>query len=366
MADARVGIRLRWGLVAALALLMSPCRAQDIPQLKLVLRGETPVPTVFAQGILDPIKCDSKDNVYIRPWIDARVLAAPILKISPEGKREAVFSLDGVEELEEFELHDFAVAPGGELYALVGNWLDEQFQVLLVSFDDDGSYASTITLEPVFQPAQLAVFPAGQFLISGSRPLEPRNTGVGQEPGTSDQKRGLPLVKPYAAIFDRSGRVFKELSFEGDARLAADAGGEEQGGIPTEAISLGRTVTGEDGNVYVLRVAARPLVYVVSPTGRAVRTLEITPPSEHSRVIDMKWAGGSRLVLQFAEKVGEGRFRTLTSTFSVVNAETGETLFAYLSGPKVGGALACAGDRGLTFLGSTEDGHLAIRRVAPR
>ncbi|MFQ5777102.1 MAG: hypothetical protein ACE5IP_03755 [Terriglobia bacterium] len=326
-------------------------------------------------AIMLPVKCDARGNLYIRSHQPLRALAAPVSKITRDGKRAAVFTLASAPGFEEGMFGDFAVDIRGKVYLLAMN----KKGVAIVAYDSDGGYDSTIKPEGLFGPAQLAVFPSGEFLASGEK-LDERLYGTGE---------------PFTAIFDRNGKLIKELSLpqdiwkqppsddgtekvtpsedgeadEKDAPLPQDAQGETpEGAVSIEkeqfsrALSVGMAVPAEDGNVYLMRATPDPLIYVIAPGGTVLRRLVIARPSEHSDPSTLHVAGG-KLVVQFSEYDPTGKFKR--SLFAVANAESGETLSYYVTGPEVGGALACYTPNGFTFLGSNVAGQLILITTYP-
>lgn len=341
--------------------------AQEVPRLALAVRDEVPVPSEPAEGLLNPVRCDSRGNVYLRPWRDVKPMSAPVVKISLEGRREAQFSVDSVPDLgDDWAFEDFALGPRGDLFALIQSWEEKESQALIARFDDDGKFDSSLVLKQKFDPALLTITSTGQFFVTGSIPLSAEETRSYYESRQEEERRGPPPARPYAGIFDRGGRLVVEVSFEKDKELGSEEDKDFPGALPGPLITLGRVVSGSDGNVYLLRRSRPAVVYVVSPLGELVRVLEVQPPAENFQVTHMMLGQGGRLLFQFAEEVEKGRYRTGASTFSLVNPETGERLTDYVSTPEVGGSLACASTRELLFLGVTESERLAIRRVVPR
>lgn len=367
--------RIGFVIPAVLLMVVLALSAQEPPMLPLRARTSVTAAADHSIAIMLPAKCDARGNVYMRSHQPLRALAAPVSKITRDGKRAAVFTLASAPGFEEGMFVDFAVDLRGKVYLLAMN----KTGIAIVAYDSDGDYDSTIEPEGLFGAAQLAVFPSGEFLASGEK-LEERYYGTGE---------------PFTAIFDRNGKLIKELSLaqdiwkespsgdgsekvtpsedgeegEKDAPLPQDAQAETpEGAVSIEkeqfsrALSVGVAVAADDGNVYLMRATPDPLIYVIAPGGTVLRRLVIARPSEHSEPSTLHVAGG-KLVVQFSEYDPAGKFKR--TVFAVANAETGETLSYYVTGPEVGGALACYTPNGFTFLGSNVAGQLILITTYP-
>lgn len=346
-------------------MLVTTLGAQEPPSLLFRLKETVPVVGELAVAIMNPVKCDPESSLYMRGYAPANPMASPILKISREGKRAAAFAIHSAPGFEEARVNDFAVDLRGKVYMLAIKSKDE---LAIVAFSRDGQYDSTITLDRVFLPGQLAVFPSGEFLVSGAEIDENRK----------------PTGRPFTAVFDRSGRFIKELVLPLDVQReppeathnptppsapqesnaqAAEAPVKLQARDFDRAISLGNAVAADDGNIYLMRATTNPLIYVISPGAEVLRRLVIAAPSENSRSVTVKVAGG-RVVVEFALRDPGGRFTQ--HILVMASAETGEVIARYLSPPEIGGALACYTPDGFIFLAGAETDQLVIRTAYPR
>lgn len=328
--------------------------AQETPRLTLAVRQKVQIPDEFSLPVILPVKCDGSGNLYVRWYNSATVTAAPVAKYSPEGKRLATFNLRSVPGFEKAYSSDFAVGLRGEVDFLATQDRDDEYEVHIVGFRDNAHHDWTTKLPSLFVPDQLALFPTGEFLASGKK--------LGEKQKVSGQ--------PFTAIFGRNGEMVKEVRLPGDIGAAKKDVPAEAGSAPTgehgdvnEAISLGQAVPAEDGNVYLMRAASEPLVYVISPGGEVLRRMVVRPPSDGLRPETMKVAGGKVAVLFGGRKAGEKGWNSIVA---VVDAETGEKFADYRASPELGGALACYSPNGFTFLGSSETGSAVIQFAVPR
>jgi hypothetical protein len=132
------------------------------------------------------------------------------------------------------------------------------------------------------------------------------------------------------------------------------------------AISLGRSAAGEQGEILLMFRTSTPEVYAILPRAQVVKRIEIVPPSKESQALNISFASGTGLIVQFAEKGPGGAYNTALSVISIVDPQTGERLYDYQATGEIGGAFACYTPRGLLFLWTDQDGRLILRRTVPR
>lgn len=296
--------------------------------------------------VQNPIKCDAEQNLYLRRYqaTDADTYSAPVIKISKDGKSPVVFSIGVAPGFERGAAFDFALGLRGEIYLLAGKSLDERN---IVKFREDGQHDSTIKLDRIFDPSQLAVFLSGEFLISGVKL----------------SNKGKSTGEAFTAVFDSEGRLLREITLPGDVKPEkVEAGGKVQI-KENAAISLGMAVASDDGNIYLMRASRNALIYVISPAGEVLRRFVISPPAEKFQPHTMSVAG-RRIVLEF---VGEnpGGMKAQPKIFSLVDAQSGERLYNYFLPPTHGGIFACYSPNGFLFLGSSKDQKLTVIQAVP-
>lgn len=344
-----------------LVLISVPLWAQDVPKLGLRVADEIPVRGETFPGMTGPIRCDTKGNIYLRPSKFANPLQDPILKISPEGKAVAYVALQSVPGYSEAQLWDFAISGREQIYTLAAKPVGDTGELHVLSFDERGRFNFDTKLESLFNVDQMAAFTDGSFLLAGSRPIPESQQHKAKSGGQE-----LGLEEPVTAVFDRGGRLVAELKFDADSSILDTTDPEVAGGLPVEVLSLGSAAGSEDGNVYLLRVASPPIVYIVASTGSLVKTLKIDPPIEKAHAVAMQATEPGRFLLQFAPQVGERRYDLKTSIFSIIDADTGKRVVDYQTEPAVGGVFACYSRGAFYLLASTSSGGLAIRRVVAK
>lgn len=344
-----------------LVLASVPLWAQDVPKLGLRVADEIAVLGETATGMTGPIRCDTKGNIYLRPSRFANPYQDPILKISPEGKAVAYVALRDVPGFADAQLWDFAISGREQIYALAAKPIGDTGELHMLSFDEQGRFNFDTKLESLFNVDQMAAFTDGSFLLAGSRPIPESQQHKAKSGGQE-----LELEEPVTAVFDRGGRLVAELKFDADTGILDTADPEVAGGLPVEVLSLGSAAGSEDGNVYLLRVASPPIVYVVASTGSLLKTLKVDPPIEKAHAVAMQATEPGRFLLQFAPQLGERRFDLKTSILSIIDADTGNRVFDYQTEPAVGGIFACYSRGAFYLLTSTSSGGLAIRRVVAK
>lgn len=320
--------------------------AAQAPPPRLELRADhtTQVPSLSATPVMSPVFCDGDGNIYMRGYAFPNPAAAPVTKIYEESGKTVALDMNAVPGLRKnLPLEAYGVGQKGEVYVLVFPNADE---LDLVEFDDDGKYDATEKLELMLQPFQLVPFASGELLVAG------------EKLGGKDQP---PTGEPLTAIFDRNGKLLKILSLPGKAKKAA--GFKPQAGGPNfdPSLSLGVAESSDDGNIYLMRATASPVIRVISPGGETLRTLKVQPPTKTARALALKAAGG-KVIIEFGEPAEQGEFTT--TVYSQIDALTGKTEIEYTTPASLGGAFACYTPNGFEFL-SSAGGHLTIVHASP-
>lgn len=341
----------------AFCLFVPTVRPQSAPVPRLTLRVSDTVPVQGALSLpfQEQLHCDSSGDIYVRFYQVMNPLQAPVTRISSDGEHQTAFSLAAAPALHGAYIDSFAVAPDGTVVLLAWgqNPKTKLGEGYIVKLESDGTLDSTISLGDK-DPFQIAVFPSGRLLVSGT----------GDERVYGADKPPVPV--PFTAVLDDSGKIIKALTLPGDVEPPKenDPKFEEKIGRMPEEITLGAAEPGDDGNIYLLRHSGKPTVYVIAPDGTVVRTLHLTPPvptASEGAIMQYSSAGGGRLAIPFTVSEPQG---TTMQMISVYNAETGERFADYIAPPRMGGALACYTQQAFTFIGTTEQHQLVLRRSA--
>ena len=348
-------------MLAAAALLASGSWAQSIGAEMSILRLKQKIGVVGTQAspVINPAKCDLEGNIYVRLNLGGLNLAAPVIKVSPDGEDRTVFFLDPTRGLGGAQANDFAADPSGErLFMIVvrPNSRNDGLEGDVVAFGHDGHVDSTTELKPFVDPFKLAVFSSGNFLVSGMIPVKKVSKS-----GLADKK-----MEPFTGVFRPDGDLVKKVEINQplSGAVAADGGATGQFEVPTP-ISLGTAEMGDDGNAYLMSHESKPEVFVISPEGVILRYFRISPPSSNANLLVMKYGTGGRLAFLFSEPSLDTRMGRDAQIVSVADAEDGKILYSYKSPDSVGGALACYTPPDFTFIGSTKEGQLALEKAGP-
>jgi hypothetical protein len=297
---------------------------------------------------LDPLRCDSEGNVYMRGYDARQRMKMPIRKFDPQkGVRLASFSLDSVPELEFESGEQFFVSADGDLHWLTATETDRY----ILSFGKDGAFKSKTKLDfgKPFMAYQLAAFSSGEFLISGLKV---------QDSGPGDEKR------PFTGVFDKQGKLVRSVTLQDDAAIheAALRGdsnftSELHPGQSNRAVSMGVAVGSADGNVYLMRRTSPALVYAVSAAGTVVRRISVDPGDPVLLPVAMHEVAG-RLAIMFWDR------HTKESVFKIVETHTGNVVASY-GGTNLMGFTCYSPPRRFTFL-ATKRGKLAFGHAEPQ
>jgi hypothetical protein len=292
-------------------------------QLKPLVVARTIPTTIKFEGYRNfglPSFCNEKGNSFIRLREPGMGMAGPVFRLSEEGMVETEFDTTGTLE------NTFAVRPNGGIAAAR---IDGKTKVI-VNFGPGGKREGEVRLEtpPIpFFPMQIAVFPSGGILISGA-------SYRGNQAST--------------AVYDPEGHLIKQLALEGDGgpEHTNPSGDKNVLGIRLvdhSSISRSVAITGDDGNVYLMRASAPPTVYAISSTGEVLHKIVVPGPAGAAwprfgiRVIKNKLA--VEFYRDCTNQLDSGSCKG--TALSVLDANTGRNLVNYSLEETAGSVVAC-------------------------
>ncbi len=246
----------------------------------------TKISSEIAQGFLDPLRCDSDGNLYLRT---APSGVGAIHKLNSKGVRVALFQPKSADVKVNFPL-SFDIAPNGDVYQLISAFETTRYVFV---YDKDGGLKSEIKLQQprfAFFPSKIAVFPNGDLLVSG---LE------------HDKDRDNQTLRPFTGIFSSDGTLRRELTLKDDKTIYDMATSGNPKVTPPEnpsanyAVSQGVAETGADGNVYLMRRLSPAIIYAISPGG-SVHRFEVDP-GQRDFLPDSMHVVGNRIAVLFWE-----------------------------------------------------------------
>jgi hypothetical protein len=355
-----------------LAILCSPSSGQQLPRLtpastagdsksspaapppsssalRTLATLKTVKASVSAGSFGFPLKCDQAGDLYLRNEIDG---VPGLHKLNPNGKEIGAFlPRDATPAAKIARAGYFSMARDGSLYQYVSSWDKPHYMVY--AFWPNGTLRSKVVLQVPFPwtPAQVAVFPSGDLLVTGLEYDADQNAAKW----------------PFTGLFSSSGALLKEIKIEddgaihdmaevGDARVTSpEAPGTNR------AVGLGQVDLASDGNIYVLRRLSPAILYAVSSAGEVVRRFTVDAGQPDYMPNSMHIAG-NRIAVQLAHPQNGDQI------IKVVDLEGHELETYHVErASSLGYAIACyaANPDRFTFLGESEDGRLTLNVAGP-
>lgn len=340
-----------FALVIILLVSGMPSLAQSPPNL--VVKAEIPVGNEKAMFFAMQAVTDQEGNIYLR-YSDAQHRPDEISKVSPSGKKLFSLNLAGIPELSGAEIVDFSVSNGKLLV------LARRGTGIVATFDLSGSLLSSNRIKADGEPLQIAALGSGMYVVAG------RVRRIG------------PGWTPKVTILDPSGQVVETVALERDVAPMADKQTTAKGGITSDrefqvSVVASRMITGDDGNVYLMRQGKSGLVFVISPNGTVAHrfTLEMPP---RTLLKDMKVAG-NRMAALF--EMEDAHSEVVATFVRIYSTDSGTLLSDYRLDPMVPDLLAAYdGKADFTFIGpevvdedvvgADQAGRLRIFSVGPQ
>jgi hypothetical protein len=302
--------------------------------------------------IVGQTRCDGDGNLYFRQLQGAKVVLAPIVQISADGKRSHTFDFlaQASKDLASLSVSDFSIS-GSTLY-LAGSAADGKTHILEYS-TSDGQFNKAVTLDDTGSPdhsaqstlsiSKLGVMPSGELLIFGTRAL----------------KREVPnstptfSYSPALELYDVSGRFLKTVNFKSDRINLNDKAHSREDNFAS--VDLALTANGPEG-VYLIAYSNKPVVYVIGPSGEISRRIPIEPIGNEFRPISLSLIK-NELLVEFV-KSADGSPET---TFVSYNANSGEIYSTYQLDKSMNGIFSCYdGRRTFTFVSTDGLGQRVI------
>lgn len=307
----------------------------------LHLKSKVAVPAEAGRPVYKPARCDAGGNVYFRAYQpdDRKV---PVVRADAQG-RTTRYSLDSDPAFATATAYDFSVLPNGDMYQPVQLGKD----IYIVAFSKQGGIRWKTRLEKQFWVSRLIAFDDQSFLVIGTEPQS-------QNGGTEARR-----YEPVIAIFDRNGRLVRNVILGGDA--PAEAKGNQvdenpKAGPPMLALLGSTGEVGGDGKIYLL-VPEPPAVYVIDHSGGVVRSWNVNPPDARMAIVSMS-IDKDKLAILFRHS-----FQGMShgeDTISVFDLSRGKEIERLSAAAELGDVLACVRSNDFVFIGS-EPSSLSIR-----
>jgi hypothetical protein len=153
---------------------------------------------------------------------------------------------------------------------------------------------------------------------------------------------------------DNEGRVVDKLRFKEDARFVRQESLDE----PLLEVETGSLVTGDDGNMYIMRRSSSPVIFVITAGGQILRTLRLSAPDTFEPTA-LFFADG-RLLVSFQKNSIEG----MDYLYIVYEPFEGREVARFGRDRDVSGALVCYNNGKFSFLG-VKDGKRVLVQAQP-
>lgn len=325
-------------------------RAQNTLELKLT--ETVSVANHKADGILEPVKCDSHSNIYAQPFSGSGLpWHAPIVKLSPDGKATD-FPLPR-REGKTLEIMSFDPSVHGGVVMLTR---DSDIHYYVETYDDRGEFESRFTLPAELHPMQIAAADGGKALVCGFY----------SSPGSPEVTPGTP-GRPFAGLFGPSGALEREVLLtedegEGGNKKSATT---DAGAKPVKSLSSSSSAiqSSADGNFVLSRISAGGPIYVVSPAGFALESFD-PPTIPGAQLYSVRVAANYLAALYIKKKAGSTQNEITDIFISLLDSQTGEEQVRFHhSSWELGAGLACYDKGVFTFLTTGDDGDIEVVRA---
>lgn len=318
---------------------------------------EFPVNGVANTITVGATRCDANGDIYLRVASAPDITHERLTRIGRNGSI-STFDLETLADstLRGLRLQDFAIVEDS-VWLLASASSKSAERNYALQFDRQGTYKTAVEFQGDFYLEQIAVFPAGNFLASGSE-----RTGSGQE----------PALQTMTALFDPTGKLLARVQIEREHQAGKEKAGDSN--EVSREITLG-TAESYGGEIYILKASANPEILVISASGTVARRFAFEPPFSDAGTANMRVVQG-QIVVEFLRpkegatpaKPGAPVFFDATrSLYLVYDAFTGDKLAIYSRDPALQGQWACFDGRGgFEFLGESESGLRKIIKAGAR
>jgi hypothetical protein len=255
---------------------------------------------------------------------------ATIVKLSHSSMEPTLYKLPG-DVKKKYNFDEFAVTPGGGLWMLANSMVPE---LLAIEFNGSGEVRTKTTLDLALDEVDIHGFAAldsGSLVIAGAY----TNKAVSKLRGHS-----------FLVLLDsNTGKKIRELL---DTIPAVD--GSKGQSLAHE----GETVTGDDGNIYLLHES---LVVVVGPGGGIIRRISFKKPSAGLQAMQIRVSSGAAAIWLGKE---DSETHRAELSFLVLDLSNGKPIGWYAAPSDLNGqAVGFSRSTGLQFF-QRKQGHFEI------
>lgn len=305
----------------------------QVTPLQINLDKTVPVAGLPAGAILNAPKCGEHGDVYLRYFGRVNNATSPLIKVAADGSAIVPFRFDAAgEDVKDLRVYDFTIA-GNSVY-VVG--VDPKDVTWILRYETNGNFEEAIKLNRSIFPVRIAVFPAGEFLILGTRADASPASG---KPAGEHDIGALELFSP-------SGQFLTDVSLKTDMLSLSKKKGESEGdrrkGIDLSLLEAG------GGNVYLIPYQPKPSVSVISVAGKVSKEFSLATPEGYLPL--SAHAMSTQLLLELVQHGSSGNDQFL---FGIYDGQTGAMIYEYQLAKELG-VFACYDWNGnFTFLGTS-------------
>lgn len=328
-------------VVLALVAVFLPNLSARAQVRQLKIEKTVSVPGVPAVAILSPIKCDSDGNIVLRAMGGPDVDDAPITVVSQDGRKLASYHLSNLAEPKKSSTIDYA-HERGTLYVLER---DQKAYSWILRYGDDGTLKSSFALDPDIDAMQIEVTSSSDLFVAG-RSATPGPTGL---PGS------------FFGIYSTNGQLLRRIEPLGDIKPApTDSGTHEF----ERAVRGSLAKMGRDGNLYLMRFAAKGPVFLITPSGTTKKIVLSGP--EGAINSGMLAVGSGRFAVQFLKFKADSKHHEIASAvIQIVDSDSGQISTTIQNANEIGAGLACYDGQTFVFVRTDDTSHLQIVKARP-
>ena len=289
--------------------------AQAPPQPRTLLAFSNHATSVPGFGFYGFAKSDNAGNMYVHPT--EGFTQAAVLRISSSKYEPTTYTLPR-EMRDKYNILDFAVSPGGSVWALADS--SDHTAVVVFAFDSKGETKGRIGFG-LPRGVNIYTFLASDgevFLLSG-------NYG--------DMAAKELQGQPYIGLFDQSGNLLRLLRGVSDT---VDL--KEMGSFPLESGSA----VGEDGSFYLLDAKQ---ITVLNPAGEVASRIPVSKPASDLRMAGMYVSGG----LATIRLARLNKDHSVHFSYLVMDLFSKQTIGWYVADSSIGYLVGFSRTEGFTF-----------------
>jgi len=294
------------------------------------------VPSLVAEAIASPVKCDADGNIALRAVVFPGDLG-PIVRLSANGEKAVSVRLSRDAEPRDAELIDLALGRSG-LFVLASS----EGHSWVLRYDADGNFDRAVPIEAPIEAARLAVDANENLVISGLTKGQSGNPG-----------------ETFLGLFRDDGTLDKRLTFEQNPISKRRVKGGSVAKAFDAALRDTVLAAGQDGNLYFLQGST---LFIATPDGK-VRRMRVDPPKGSVKTKTLVTDQRGRVVIEFLEFKPDSQNGEIKSVIlQVIDPRISRAPLMTLShaNADIGPTLACYEGETFVFVNTDDHSHLQL------